>query len=96
MKRFLITGAPLAAACLLAAGCGTPGSYQQSHSTAGAIMGAGAGTIIGAAYGRPAEGALAGALIGGAAGAVAGAGSSCRLRTCCACQRPFRWNRSSM
>ena len=72
MKRFLITGAPLAAACLLAAGCGTPGSYQQSHSTAGAIMGVGAGTIIGAAYGRPAEGALAGALIGGAAGAVAG------------------------
>lgn len=72
MKRLLLPCASLLVAGLFTTGCGTPGSYQQSHSTAGAIIGAGAGTIIGAAYGRPAEGALAGALIGGAAGAASG------------------------
>jgi hypothetical protein len=53
-------------------GCGTPGTATHAYSTTGALVGGAAGALIGAAHGRPAEGAIAGALIGGAAGTAAG------------------------
>lgn len=73
MKRLVFYIVPLLATSLLITGCGTPGSYQESYSTTGAIIGGSAGAIIGATQGWPLEGAAAGALIGGAAGAAAGA-----------------------
>ncbi len=71
MKKQLVL-ALSACALILTAGCGTPGTHTHEQSVIGTLVGAGAGTLIGAAWGRPAEGALAGALLGAAAGTAVG------------------------
>lgn len=70
-KSFVVAGL-IAGVALLSSGCGTPGTHTYEQSTIGTLVGAGAGTLIGAAWGRPAEGALAGALLGAAAGTAVG------------------------
>ena len=64
----------LLAVCALAcplAGCASP--YAQDRlAGAGALIGGGAGALIGAHGGHAAEGALIGAALGGAGGAVTG------------------------
>jgi osmotically inducible lipoprotein OsmB len=70
MKKLLILGAALLSLGL--AGCETPGE----RAAGGAVLGAGAGALIGhAVTGRP-QGAWVGAGVGGVAGAVYGASTA--------------------
>jgi surface antigen len=72
MKKTILATAALASALALA-GCNTPGE----RAAGGALLGAGAGALVGAAVsgGRPGA-VLAGAAIGGAGGAIVGAGTA--------------------
>lgn len=55
------------AATLLVAGCGT---NQGDRAASGALIGAGAGAVLGAATGNPGMGAAVGAVAGGVVGAA--------------------------
>jgi hypothetical protein len=72
MKKSGFKCAAVVATAIMLAGCGTPGSNQERASTAGALVGAGVGTVVGAALRHPVEGAVAGALIGGGTGSLVG------------------------
>ena len=48
------------------------GSHAKDDAATGALLGAGAGALIGKQSDRTAEGALLGAAVGGAAGAAIG------------------------
>lgn len=72
MKKTLLMSAALASSLALA-GCYTP----QERAVGGALIGGGAGALIGSAVsGGRAGGALAGAAIGAAGGAIVGASTA--------------------
>ncbi|MFQ5581794.1 MAG: YMGG-like glycine zipper-containing protein [Mariprofundaceae bacterium] len=64
---------------LLLSGCATP--HQERAATTGAMIGAGAGAVIGSQSDRPVEGALIGGVIGGLAGAILAEDHSDRVYT---------------
>lgn len=68
MKKFV-----LIAAAVAALGACTP---REQNTATGAVVGAGAGALIGGAATGRASGALAGAAIGGAGGAIIGSAAT--------------------
>ncbi len=81
MKRMLALSLALAAVVSVAA-CQTP---QQQNALVGGALGAGAGSLVGAAVSNgSAGGALAGAAIGGLSGAMIGAAATPQPQGRCA------------
>lgn len=78
MKKFIV--------CIILAGGITACTAREERTAGGALIGAGAGAVVGGLATRSAGGALAGAAIGGVGGAIIGSAtapqSSVRGRRC--------------
>ena len=73
MKMFQLTGISVLTATLFLTGCaGGPLSTREKGAGIGALGGAAAGGLIGAAVGRPGTGAAIGGVLGLGAGALVG------------------------